>query len=81
VEVVERPGHTFAELGRPVDSDDYALCVYDAHSQPLLQDDGAGGRHVRDEACWKQLGPPAGAKGYKYKDVDGLPTDLDVMDC
>jgi len=29
--------------------------------------------------CWKQLGPPTAGKGYRYKDVDGLPHDLDGM--
>jgi hypothetical protein len=38
-------------------------------------------RHVRRQACWKQLGSATSPKGYKYKDSDGdgLPHDLDQL--
>jgi hypothetical protein len=67
---------TFAELGAPLTTDEYALCVYDASSELLLKMTAPAGGTCGTKPCWKQLGsvPP---KGYKYKDFDGLPNDLD----
>jgi YVTN family beta-propeller protein len=70
---------TFAELGNPLATDDYALCVYDATSQLLLEMTAPAGGTCGTKPCWKQLGPPTLPKGFKYKDVDGLPNDLDAL--
>jgi hypothetical protein len=70
---------TFTELGAPSSSDDYALCVYDAASNLLLKMTAPAGGTCGTKPCWKQLGPPTLPKGYKYKDIDGLPHDLDSM--
>jgi YVTN family beta-propeller protein len=70
---------TFAELGDPLATHDYALCVYDASSSLLLRMTAPAGGTCGTKPCWKQLGPPTLGKGYKYKDVDGLPHDVDSM--
>jgi hypothetical protein len=70
---------TFAELGNPLTTDDYALCVYDSSSSLLFRMTAPAGGTCGTKPCWKQLGPPTEGKGYKYKDVDGLPDDLDSM--
>jgi hypothetical protein len=70
---------TFAELGAPLTSDDYALCVYDATSQLLFKMTAPAGDMCGTKPCWKQLGSSLVPKGYKYKDLDGLPHDLDSM--
>jgi hypothetical protein len=69
---------TFAELGAPLTVDDYALCVYDASSTLLLKMTAPAGGPCGTKPCWKQLGS-AIPKGYKYKDADGLPDDLDGL--
>jgi YVTN family beta-propeller protein len=70
---------TFAELGNPLATDDYALCVYDATSSLLFRMLAPAGGTCGTKPCWKQVGPPTLGQGYKYKDVDGLPNDLDSM--
>jgi hypothetical protein len=69
---------TFAELGDPL-ADDYALCVYDGTSALLLKMTAPAGGTCGSKPCWKQLGSGPSAKGYKYKDSDGLPDDLDGL--
>ena len=73
-------GHatTFAELGDPLATDDHALCVFDAAGFLLRMTAPAGGT-CGTKPCWKQLGSAVTPKGYKYKDADGLPHDLDGM--
>ena len=70
---------TFAELGAPLSTDDYALCVFDATSSLLLKMTAPAGGTCGTKPCWKQLGPSTLPKGYKYKNLDGLPDDLDTM--
>lgn len=70
---------TFAELGDPLATDDYALCVYDSSSSLILKMTAPAGGMCGTKPCWKQLGPAILPKGYKYKDLDGLPDDLDSM--
>lgn len=70
---------TFAELGDPLGTDDYALCVYDASASLLLRMTAPAGGTCGTKPCWKRLGPATLGKGYKYKDLDGLPHDLDSM--
>src|SRR5262249_15848923 len=67
----------FADLGDPLATDDYALCVFDASDARILRLIAPAGGTCGTKPCWKQLGSPAAPKGYKYKDVDGLPDDLD----
>jgi hypothetical protein len=70
---------TFAELGDPLTTHDYALCVYDSTPSLLFRMTAPAGGTCGTKPCWKQLGPVTAGKGYKYKDVDGLPHDLDGM--
>ena len=67
---------TFAELGNPLTTDDYALCLFDGAGGLLLKMTAPAGGTCGSRPCWKQIGrvPP---KGFKYKDRDGLPDDLD----
>jgi hypothetical protein len=69
---------TFAELGTPLATDDYALCVYDAGGFLFRMTAPAGGT-CGTKPCWKQLGSATLPKGYTYKDTDGLPNDLDGL--
>jgi uncharacterized delta-60 repeat protein len=58
-------------LGDPLNDTDYTLCVYDEiASVPSLVLTGvaAAGGTCADKPCWKALGKPPGAKGYKFKD-------------
>jgi trimeric autotransporter adhesin len=70
---------TFAELGSPLTTDDYALCVYDASSNLLFRMTASASGTCGTKPCWKQLGSALVPKGYKYKDADGLPHDLDGL--
>ncbi len=67
---------TFADLGNPLATDDYALCLFDGTGDLLLKMTAPAGGTCGSRPCWKQIGrvPP---KGFKYKDRDGLPDDLD----
>jgi len=58
-------------LGDPLTVTDYSLCVYDETAGvPGLVITGvaAAGGICADKPCWKALGQPPGAKGYKFKD-------------
>jgi hypothetical protein len=70
---------SFGELGDPLATHDYALCVYDAASTLLLRMTAPAGGTCGTNPCWKQLGSALAPKGYKYRDLDGLPHDLDSM--
>jgi YVTN family beta-propeller protein len=70
---------TFTELGDPLATDAYAFCVYDATSNLLVKMTAPAGGTCGTKPCWKQLGPAILPKGYKYKDLDGLPDDLDSL--
>jgi hypothetical protein len=45
-------------LGDPLGTDAYALCVYDASENLLLQMTAPAGGTCGTKPCWKQLGPP-----------------------
>ncbi|HEV7733486.1 MAG TPA: hypothetical protein VGR62_15065 [Candidatus Binatia bacterium] len=58
---------TAADLGNPVTTDDYRLCVYGGTpGSPIAQVDLPAGGTCAGKPCWKALGSPAGAKGFKY---------------
>jgi len=73
------PTTTFPELGSPLTTDDYALCIFDATGARLLKMTAPAGGTCGTKPCWKQLGGAAAPKGYAYKDRDGLPDDLDGL--
>jgi len=69
---------TYASLGDPSNSTDYAVCVYDASGapQPLLGAVApAGGKCVERQGCWVEF---AGLR-IDYVDPTGLPDGLKVM--
>ena len=70
---------TFAELGAPATTDEHAFCIYDGGSTLLLKMTAPAGGTCGTKPCWKQLGSPLAPKGFKYKDKDGLPDDLDSL--
>src|SRR5262249_49484115 len=72
---------SFPALGDPLSTggDDYALCVYDASSQLLMRMVAPAGGTCGTKPCWQMLGSALVPKGYKYKDLDGLPNDLDGL--
>lgn len=70
-----------ADFGDPTTSDTAYLCLYN--------DDGGGAGNVlvtqanlpagglcAGRPCWKALGTPAGAKGFKYKDKERTPNGV-----
>jgi hypothetical protein len=63
---------TAGELGNPVATDDYTLCVFDGSPfrRRLFLDSTApaGGSCANGGSCWTARGTPAGAKGFLYKD-------------
>jgi len=70
-----------ADFGDPVNIDDVFFCLYNETSG------SAGGALVTEAAlpaggtcggkpCWKGLGSPAGAKGFKYKDTERTPNGV-----
>lgn len=68
-----------AELGDPVGGDDYALCVYAGplvESTLLLRSAAPGGATCGATPCWKGLGTPVGAKGFRYDDRRRPPAAL-----
>src|SRR5262245_35636864 len=72
----KRPTTTFADLGDPLATDDYALCVFDGTEALLFQMTAPAGGTCGTKPCWTQLGGST-PRGFKYKDSDGLPNDLD----
>jgi hypothetical protein len=65
---------TPGELGDPLGADTYTYCLYDGDdelvSKGRVTPGGLCGTSNPKE-CWKALGTPPGAKGYKYADRDG----------
>ena len=63
---------TAGDLGNPVTTDDYTLCVFDGspfHRRLFLDSTApAGGSCANGGSCWTARGTPAGAKGFLYKD-------------
>ncbi len=68
---------TFAELGTPTSTDGYALCVFDASAGLVARLTAPAGGTCSGKPCWKQLGSTVSPKGYRYRDRDGLPDDVD----
>jgi hypothetical protein len=67
---------TAAELGDPLWTDRYALCMYgNADTTPTLLAEllAPAGGTCKGKPCWKGVGKPAGSKGYKYNDPDLTP--------
>jgi hypothetical protein len=70
---------TSADLGDPVHSSGYALCMYgDTDGSPTLLTEltAPAGGVCRGKPCWKGLGSPAGAAGFKYGDKDLTPNGV-----
>ncbi len=70
---------TFAELGNPLATDDYALCVYDGRSDLLFRMTAPAGGTCGTGPCWKQVGSTLGPKGYKYRSGAGVPDGVNAM--
>ncbi len=65
---------TAGDFGDPIGSHAYALCVYDDFGGTpslLLSAAIPPGGTCGTQPCWKGLGSPAGASGFKYKDNAG----------
>ncbi len=67
---------TTSELGDPVTTDDYTLCVFDqtATAPRLVLSSTAPAASTcpfgpMGEPCWTALGDPPGAKGYSYRNA------------
>jgi hypothetical protein len=61
------------ELGDPLATDWYAVCVYDGSGELVSTaavDPGGSCGVENPRPCWKALGLPPGAKGYKYVNKD-----------
>jgi hypothetical protein len=70
---------TAAELADPSTDAGYALCIYgDTDATPVLLAEliAAPGGLCKGKPCWKGLGKPPGATGYKYNDPDLTPHGL-----
>lgn len=70
---------TFAQLGDPSSTDDYALCVFSSTgstSSLVLQATAPAGGVCAGPACWKRLGSATLPKGWKYGDQDATPDGL-----
>ena len=69
---------TFAQLGDPSTTDDYALCVFDTTGTPSLLLEAAApfGETCVGKPCWKRLGSATSPKGWKYGDKDGTPDGI-----
>jgi hypothetical protein len=61
---------TFAELGDPTSTTDYAFCLYDESAAPtlLFPARAPAGGTCGTAPCWRGLGDPPGTKGYKRTD-------------
>jgi hypothetical protein len=63
---------TQAELGDPLASDDYRICVYDASGRIRSNTAPAGGT-CADADCWQELGPADEPRGFRYRDKELTP--------
>jgi cysteine-rich repeat protein len=66
---------TLAELGDPLSTSDYGLCVFDAGDALVLQLIAPGGGSCAGRSCWTPLGG-ATPVGYRYKDPYGTPDGI-----
>ena len=62
-----------ADFGDPVNTDDYALCMFDALGQQLFKSTAPAGGTCGTKPCWKTLG----IKGFGYKDSLRTPDGVD----
>jgi hypothetical protein len=53
-------------IGDPLAADAYAVCLYDGSGTLVSASEVAAGGTCGVKPCWKPLGNPPGAKGYKY---------------
>ena len=70
---------TFAQLGNPLSTDSYALCVFDSAgptSSLLLRAVAPADGLCAGKPCWKRLGSATAPKGWKYADKDATPDGL-----
>ena len=65
---------TMSDLGDPVTTTDYRLCLYEGEAL-LLGADIPGGGSCSGKPCWKMLGRAPG-KGFKYKNKDARPDGI-----
>jgi hypothetical protein len=64
------------DFGNPLGGDGYVLCVYgDTDATPKLWSEvmAPPGGVCHGKPCWKGLGAPVGARGFKYGDKDLTP--------
>jgi hypothetical protein len=70
-------GATAAEdFGNPAQANLLGVCLYDAADALVYDGRLLPGGNCGPKPCWKALGKPAGAKGYKYKNKGGAPDGL-----
>ena len=78
-----RGGATAAsDLGDPLSSDDYALCLWDesaAGPSLLVQGNVPAGANCAGRPCWRALGKPPGARGFRFRDRDRLFAGVDLI--
>jgi hypothetical protein len=58
---------TPGDLGDPLTTDGVTFCLYDGGGQLLTESTVDPGGTCGTKPCWKALGTPPGAKGYRYK--------------
>ena len=63
------------DFGDPVNTDDYALCLFDSGGNLLLQSDAPADGVCGTKPCWKALG----IKGFGYKDPLRTPNGADKV--
>jgi hypothetical protein len=61
---------TAGDLGDPLASDEFTFCLYDGGGTLLTEATVDPGGTCGAKPCWKALGTPPGAKGYRYKNGD-----------
>jgi len=62
---------TPGDLGDPLASDGVTFCLWDGGGQLLTEASVDPGGTCGTKPCWKALGNPPGAKGYRYKNGPG----------
>jgi cysteine-rich repeat protein len=72
---------TAADLADPLTVDSYRICIFDESAAPRLvfgAEAPAAGT-CAGRSCWKGVGSPAGARGYRYRDKERTPDGLDKL--
>jgi uncharacterized delta-60 repeat protein len=71
------PDTVGADFGAPTAGDRLTLCLYGPTPLlPMARTSLGGGGTCSGRPCWKGTGNPAGAKGFKLKDANGLEDGL-----